>query len=439
MKFKITSITKNKEQLVHYYDNITQDIFTEKGIPIILKNDPRCSNLVVPDYSPSNKDITYITNTLKELRIQVGLNCNFHCKYCNQRFEQQKDKNKSFVKLPDSVRVRNFIKLLKEKNIQPQKIVFWGGEPFVYFKLLKILVPALKELYPTTVMSTISNGSLINKEIIDFLLENRIALTISHDAFGFNAYRDDKDPLDNPEIVKEILRYKHEVERIGKYKELSKKRVFPKIWFGINVVITPANADVSKIDEYFKKKLGESVHWHFESVVKLDCDSKNIIKAFTDEQKKLVLTGLFEKGIKSPKDTYDLYRDQVSGMLMALINKINANNVQYPCDVTNNNVLATTIDGDILACHGASKTDFTVGYLKDFGKVKNTKCIPWSDREDCYKCPYVAFCRGACSIMSNEDVKISCENLQLWKGSQFICSWYLLFNSIIQKIELVEE
>ncbi|BBI61648.1 hypothetical protein HSBAA_29540 [Vreelandella sulfidaeris] len=31
---------------------------------------------------------------------------------------------------------------------QPQRIEFWGGEPLVYWKKLKLLVPALRERFP---------------------------------------------------------------------------------------------------------------------------------------------------------------------------------------------------------------------------------------------------------------------------------------------------
>ena len=44
------------------------------------------------------------------------------------------------------------------------KIEFWGGEPFVYWKLLKPLGEAVKARYPNAQLSIVTNGSLFDDE-----------------------------------------------------------------------------------------------------------------------------------------------------------------------------------------------------------------------------------------------------------------------------------
>lgn len=46
MKFKITSKKSDGTLLVHTYDNITQDIFTEEDIPVFLDQDPRLKDFI---------------------------------------------------------------------------------------------------------------------------------------------------------------------------------------------------------------------------------------------------------------------------------------------------------------------------------------------------------------------------------------------------------
>lgn len=90
MFFKVTSV-KNGEKIVHYYNNITQEIYTEKGIPVYLQQDPRCQPMVDGYNIRPSRLREKKTNKVRHLRIQLGLNCNFHCKYCNQARDRQQD------------------------------------------------------------------------------------------------------------------------------------------------------------------------------------------------------------------------------------------------------------------------------------------------------------------------------------------------------------
>ena len=85
MKFKISAKAINGTDVIHYFDNISLDITTEKGIPVVLKEDPRCQQLL----SSFTKDV--VNNTpkhkkdIENIRITLGFDCNFHCKYCHER------------------------------------------------------------------------------------------------------------------------------------------------------------------------------------------------------------------------------------------------------------------------------------------------------------------------------------------------------------------
>lgn len=315
-------------------------------------------------YKPTDRKEGYIQSNLKELRIQLGLNCNFRCKYCNQRVGSEIEKKIREVKLPDEVRVKKFIELLKKNKINPKRIALWGGEPFVYWKLLKILVPELRKLYPDQPLHTITNGSLLDDEKVDFALKYKISLTISHDAWAFEQYRNDANPLDSPVVINAFNRY------IDSIKGLE------NMWYGINLVVSPYNANVLGIDNYFKEKFGRQINWHFESIVKLDQDSAKIIPEFTEDQKRTLLNGMFLLGTQKPDKAISDLRDRVSKILNCLINRHNAKNGYIACDVANSNVIATTLEGKLLACHGATAEKFQFGHINDIGHVKNDKIIP---------------------------------------------------------------
>ncbi|MFR7882240.1 MAG: hypothetical protein ACLU5J_12815 [Christensenellales bacterium] len=50
-------------------------------------------------------------------------------------------------------------------------------------------MPRIKEIFPNSIYYTITNGSLLNKENINFCIENNIQISMSHDGKAFNVYR----------------------------------------------------------------------------------------------------------------------------------------------------------------------------------------------------------------------------------------------------------
>jgi len=94
--------------------------------------------------------------------------CNFSCLYCRTLKKEQSISEKI---------IKESLKLFRILDID--KVKFFGGEPLIEFEKLKMisknLAPNKISLYLTT------NGSLINKEIINWINENRINLNLSLD------------------------------------------------------------------------------------------------------------------------------------------------------------------------------------------------------------------------------------------------------------------
>lgn len=106
------------------------------------------------------------------IRILLGDNCNFNCKYC---IENKK------TNLPTKINpdIYNFIKkacLGQNKKIQ---LSFYGGEPLLYFNNIKEIVKKTKNL--NLYYSITTNGSLLNQEMIDFFNKYNFVVWISWD------------------------------------------------------------------------------------------------------------------------------------------------------------------------------------------------------------------------------------------------------------------
>ena len=416
--FKITSI-QNNQPIIHYYDNNKSIIYDSNHNIINLASEDRCKDMVTNN---EQRQVTKYKKQFKELRIQLGLNCNFHCKYCIGEHGGHNMKE-SKVSLPPKVAVKNLITLLKDNQIKPKHIVLWGGEPFVYWKYIELLVPALEDLYKGEVsIGTITNGSLLTCDKVDFLLNHNISLTISHDGPAFNKYRNDKDPLDNPEVIKAIHKY---------YEAKGNKRI------SYNIVVTPENCNILELAKYLDDKVGIPIDLNFECIVKNDRISDKIVTPFSDEHKKILLNHLFVAGTGDVNSRYASIRSLTSHFLQTLINGKNGEYLNYPCSAPYLDQVAIDMDGNILKCHGTDPLLTTIGHISKIEECINDTLFKSIDRTNCKDCAVLGLCRGGCPLVEQEDLDCYCKNLQLWYSGIFASAWYILFNSIIQKIEKI--
>lgn len=418
MRFKIVSKKNDGSTVIHFYDNQTHDIETANGIPIILADDPRCKNLIkkiIPrDFeSMQHKD----SNKITSLRIVLGLNCNFHCKYC---YEHTVLTPKQGIHIHEDLdtRAENLVNRVFNALPNLTDITFWGGEPLVYFKIMKKLITLFRKKYPKIVFSSITNGALLTVDIAKYLIENKIRMTVSHDGPSFNVYRDDQDPLDNEKSLAGI-KYLFEHD--------------PNTTF--NMVITPENADLQKIIPFFESKLGFVPKIHFESIVKLTEETKGIITPFDEQTSKVLLNNLVAFG-STPDEShaYGCVRQDVSAIIRRLVNK--SHNTDVACMICGEYFLAIDIQGNLLSCHG---NGFKYGTLETINTSRMVGVHSWKERKQCKDCPFLIICRGACAVQNDKNNEIVCNNMKLYYAGHFIAAWKILFNSTITRIEPIGE
>ena len=154
-----------------------------------------------------------------------------HCRYCAQ---SDRALEKACWGPKD---VPAFIAKLKAGNVNVTGVIeLWGGEPFVYWKTIKNLVPQLREMYPNVRFAMITNGTLLTEDKISFCEKYSIDLTFSHDGQGYRLRG--ADPLDDPKMV--------DLWRLA----------FSKLRCNINCVLSPANTDIEQIIEHIHSRLG---------------------------------------------------------------------------------------------------------------------------------------------------------------------------------------
>ena len=127
---------------------------------------------------------SYINTRAKQLTLQVTQQCNLRCEYCTYSGIYNRNRTHSSKRMSWEVAKKSIDFFLK-RNIAISEIVigFYGGEPLLEFDLIKKCVKYAKQQVEgkTIVFNMTTNGTLLNDEIVDFLVEHDFKLSISLD------------------------------------------------------------------------------------------------------------------------------------------------------------------------------------------------------------------------------------------------------------------
>lgn len=116
--------------------------------------------------------------------LMVSQNCNLACRYCYGG-ESGTFNQKGFMSEEIADKCMDFI--LQNAGEQSfQKIIFFGGEPLLNYKVIKHTIErwnSVKDLYPNKniYFGLTTNGVLLNEEIVRFFKKNNVGVTVSVD------------------------------------------------------------------------------------------------------------------------------------------------------------------------------------------------------------------------------------------------------------------
>ena len=156
--------------------NQTLMLCLEKKFIYSLKKDFDEYELVKYDKNFNNYGTKY-------LRLYITQNCNFKCTYC---FEK---KHSGFEYMSLETIINSFYAFKKYLDsgdcLNTIKINYYGGEPLLRFDIIETSLPYLRKIfkeYKSVIKITINtNGTLLNREIIEWAIKNKIHFYISID------------------------------------------------------------------------------------------------------------------------------------------------------------------------------------------------------------------------------------------------------------------
>jgi uncharacterized protein len=405
----VTRATRGAE-VGHERPTYTLECRTEEGAPVRLQYSPYISRLMdeggasliidrtpfeyeeVDPVSPANPG--WKSRAVNTLKIQLGLRCNYSCGYCNQS---------SFLADSSTTSTADAVEFLEKLPAwlegDPARIEFWGGEPLVYFAKLRRLVPALRERFPAATLFFVTNGSLLDEEILSFIEHWDIFVAVSHDGPGQH--------LRGPDPFQEPVRAHWLRELWRRRGGGGRNRVV------FNVVLTPANADIRATRAWLAERIGDKQvavttegavltyddatlkgpgRW---SAAEYQCLHDSIVAGFEDGE----------------AVRYDSIRAVARDFIQSLQRQRPASAVGQKCGMDEPEELAVDLKGNVMTCQNTgAHGKHHLGNVAEMDAVQLTTSTHWSLRESCSHCPVVQLCRGGCMFLHGEHFAQSCEN-----------------------------
>lgn len=127
-----------------------------------------------------------ISSKLRQITLSITEECNFRCSYCVYSGKHAGRRTHSCKKMTWNVAHQAINCLLEHsKNLEgPVALGFYGGEPLLRFDFIRKCVEEFKNksTHPDkTIVAITSNGSIMNRDILQFLVDHNVALSISID------------------------------------------------------------------------------------------------------------------------------------------------------------------------------------------------------------------------------------------------------------------
>src|SRR5438132_3970826 len=337
------------EEVRYFYNPHTSELVDEDGAPVFERGAARAfadATRVSPS-NPGRKSSAPAT-----LKIQLGLRCNYSCSYCNQASHVGSE---AVTKTSETdVFLAGLGRWLTGA---PKRIEFWGGEPFLYFAKLKRLVPDLHARFPEAELIIVTNGSLIDEEIIDFIEHYDISIAVSHDGPG--QHLRGPDPFEDPERAKWL-------------RELWRRRG-PRGRMSFNAVFTPANRNVGKTYEWFADKIGDpDVALSTEgAVVAYDPETMRGSGKFTSEQYRELhdsMVRAFESGVAQ---RFNNVQRSAGDFIESLFSRRPSSALGQKCGMDREDELAVDLAGNVMTCQNTgAKGKHGIGSVSDFDAIR---------------------------------------------------------------------
>ena len=388
MKIKVKDIEYNYEAggLIHYKNN---------DKPFFLQGS--CADMIKAKMVESLKkqiEKTNEENDVIEIYLKSSNACNLRCTYCFRKIQN--------IEL-DIEGIKKFVNLVIDKyKCEKLKIDLTGdSEPLMEINKLKTIIEACNsigvERNVEFVYALNSNGTVMSKEILNFLYKNSILFGFTIEGFSLDEYKsryaDGKIAMND--IIENILKYKINENPL----------------FGVSMTLTSGHNDL--VLEYKKLlKLCSAISMRIVNTVNEDGVIPENLEEWKRKYYDLAIFLLDEIKAKRYESIFPLLRsrDFFGTYLKATLYDVKRNQA---C-LGGYKQLFLNYTGEVYVCSWGYKEDkYKVGYKDGLNNDRVNYYKNYSVDMDrvCKDCDVRYICGGECHIMrgDNEDLSAWCE------------------------------
>lgn len=388
-RFTIHALRADGQKTVIHYDNQSSSLAWDDGKPVIQAQPGafRDATAVSVDH-PGRK------GSIRTLKVSLGLSCNYECSYCSQRFVPHAESS-------NPADIEPFVSQLMDAMIEPpERIEFWGGEPFVYWKTLKPLAERLRQLYPQASFNIITNGSLLDVEKNEWLDRMGFGVGLSHDGPGYHARG--ADPLDDPEKRAAIM-------------DLY-ARLHPQGRISVNAMLHADNRSRAHVQAWLQEHFGQDVRIGEGSFID-PYDDGGLASTFQTPADHISFRAMAFKELRLGMATsFDIGQQKIMDFVQSIRTARPASALGQKCGMDKADNIAVDLHGNVLTCQNVSSAAMApngqahnIGHLSNLQAVKMRTATHWSKRADCASCPVLQLCKGSCMFLEGNLWNAGCD------------------------------
>jgi uncharacterized protein len=269
---------------------------------------------------------------LDNVYVLIAQRCNLRCIYCYGDAGRYgcTDPAKEIMDIPTAKKtIDALVKNPKIRWSENPRIVFFGGEPFLNFKVMKALATEFKTHLPNVLLDVVTNGTILTDEMIEFMKKYDMGVAVSLD--GPREIHDKQRIFPNmegsfPVVMKSISKLREAGIRIAVESTLTSLCHYP-----------------SKIYDYLKHL---KIASYLLAPVRCSKDSLFVI-TYSDD----VIEDFVHESQQNMEDIIRGEQVPISGVVSQMIGKIHTNYLSsYVCGLGMSKVTISS-GGEVYPCH----------------------------------------------------------------------------------------
>ena len=314
---------------------------------------------------------------INQIYLMMGYQCNLKCKYCIEHdvvnHAMPKEINPQIIDWMIDI----------AQNIGGFNVLFWGGEPLVYFDTMKKVVEMIKEKDKDGLItfSMVTNGKLINDKTIPWIKENLKGFGLSWD--GRNS----------------------EITRGYDVMKSNKENIFKLDDWGFDGVFSSYTYPKDYLDDCWEieKEYGKPINIHVENLMQYDTLPNPKLKEFDE--------GKFFQQMRDMCDEYaycfrnhaTISNPKYAEWIKTEISYISVDNkkpMRLFCGNGGENV-NLDLQGNLYCCHGDTESMGTINdnYFDVLKNINDHDKTVQHGIDGCNECPVQPLCKNACPKM----------------------------------------